>query len=134
MADEKMYVLKRNNQEQEINYDKVLERLKKLAKKLKLEVNCGQICMKIMEQTHDKIPSEKIDELCAEQCVSLSTVHYDYNKLASAICVSNYHKRTAGKIIKVFTALYNFKDSNNIHSPVISKNIYNIVKVNHDVI
>ena len=132
MADEKMYVLKRNNQEQEINYDKVLERLKKLAKKLNLEVNCGQICMKIMEQTHDKIPSEKIDELCAEQCVSLSTVHYDYNKLASAICVSNYHKRTAGKIIKVFTALYNFKDSNNIHSPVISKNIYNIVKENHE--
>ena len=33
--DEKIYVLKRNNDEQEINYDKVLERLKKLASKLK---------------------------------------------------------------------------------------------------
>ena len=93
--DEKMYVVKRNNEHQEINYDKVLERLKKLATKLNLNVNCGQICMKIMEQTHDNIPSEKIDELCAEQAVSLSTVHYDYNKLASAICVSNYHKKTS---------------------------------------
>ena len=63
LSDEKIYVLKRNKEEQEINYDKVLERLKNLAKKLNLQVNCGQICMKIMEQTHNKIPSEKIDEL-----------------------------------------------------------------------
>ena len=132
MSDEKIYVLKRNKEEQEINYDKVLERLKNLAKKLNLQVNCGQICMKIMEQIHDKIPSEKIDELCAEQCVSLSTVHYDYNKLASAICVSNYHKRTSCKIIKVFKALYNFRDSRDVHSPIISNYIYSIVKEHHE--
>ena len=132
--DEKMYVLKRNNEEQEINYDKVLERLKKLANKLNLNVNCGQICMKIMEQTHNKIPSEKIDELCAEQSVSLSTVHYDYNKLASAICISNYHKKTPAKLIKTINSLYNFKDSNNIHSPIINKEIYEIVINDHEIL
>jgi len=132
--DEKMYVLKRNNEEQEINYDKVLERLKKLASKLNLNVNCGQICMKIMEQTHNKIPSEKIDELCAEQAVSLSTVHYDYNKLASAICVSNYHKKTSGKLIKTINSLYNFRDSNNLHTPIISKEIYEIVNNDHEIL
>ena len=61
---------------------------------------------KIMEQTHDKIPSEKIDELWRNNIVSLSTLHYDYNKLA-CIIVSNYHTKNCGKIIKVFTALYN---------------------------
>ncbi len=132
--DEKMYVLKRNNEEQEINYDKVLERLKKLATKLNLNVNCGQICMKIMEQTHNKIPSEKIDELCAEQAVSLSTVHYDYNKLASAICVSNYHKKTPAKLIKTINSLYNFRDSNNTHTPIISKEIYEIVNNDHEIL
>ncbi len=132
--DEKMYVLKRNNEEQEINYDKVLERLKKLATKLNLNVNCGQICMKIMEQTHNKIPSEKIDELCAEQAVSLSTVHYDYNKLASAICVSNYHKKTPAKLIKTINSLYNFRDSNNTHTPIISKEIYKIVNNDHEIL
>ena len=132
--DEKMYVVKRNNEHQEINYDKVLERLKKLATKLNLNVNCGQICMKIMEQTHNNIPSEKIDELCAEQAVSLSTVHYDYNKLASAICVSNYHKKTSGKLIKTITSLYNFKDSNNLHTPIVSKEIYEIVNNDHEIL
>ena len=132
--DEKIYVLKRNNDEEEINYDKVLERLKKLASKLKLNVNCGQICMKIMEQTHNKIPSEKIDELCAEQAVSLSTVHYDYNKLASAICISNYHKKTPAKLIKTINSLYNFRDSNNVHSPIISKEIYEIVTRDHEIV
>ena len=132
--DEKIYVLKRNNEQQEINYDKVLERLKKIANKFSLNVNCGQICMKIMEQTHDNIPSEKIDELCAEQAVSLSTVHYDYNKLAGAICVSNYHKKTPAKLVKTINSLYNFKDSNNIHSPIISKEIYEIVTNDHEIL
>ena len=130
--EEILYVLKRDNQLQEINYDKILQRLTKISKKFNLSVRCGEICMKIMEQTHDKIPSEKIDELCAEQAASLSTIHYDYNKLASSICISNHQKKTPNNLLKVINVLYNFKDLNNQHCPIVSKYIYDIVINNSD--
>ena len=48
--------------------------------------------MKVIDQLYDKIPTTKIDELAAEQCASLSTLHPDYGILSSRIVISNNHK------------------------------------------
>ena len=57
-----------------ISFDKILKRVKILGAG-KLQINYTTLAMKIIDRLYDKIPTSKIDELTAEQCASLSTLH-----------------------------------------------------------
>ena len=66
--------------------------------------------MKVIDQLYDKIETTKIDELAAEQCAALSTLHPDYGTLASRIVVSNHQKNTKSSFASVMSDLYTFED------------------------
>ena len=87
-----MYVTKRNGELQEISFDKILDRVKKLGQEAGISVNYSALVMKVIDQLYDKIPTGKIDELAAEQCASMSTHHPDYGTRAGRIIVSNHQK------------------------------------------
>ena len=130
-TEQTMRVLKRNKSLEDVNFNKIVERLKTLSLKLSApNVNCSQLCMKVIDQVHDEIPSYKIDDLCAQQAASMCTVHNDYAKLASGICVSNHHKNTSEDMASVVTKLYNYTDCNGIHSPIVREDIYKLVTRN----
>ena len=73
-----MRVTKRDGELQEVAFDKILERVKKLGQEAGIHINFSSLVMKVIDQLYDKIPTAKIDELAAEQCASLSTNHPDY--------------------------------------------------------
>ena len=50
--------------------------------------------MKIIDQLHDNIHTEKIDELLSEQA-SMCTIHYDYYILANEVIISNHEKKVS---------------------------------------
>jgi ribonucleoside-diphosphate reductase alpha subunit len=87
-------VIKRNDKKELLSYDKILERTKKLGDKFNLEIQYSGLVVKIIDQLYDNIKTCKIDELMAEQCASMGSIHYDYSKLAGYICISNHHKET----------------------------------------
>ena len=87
-------VIKRNDKKELLSYDKILVRTQKLGDKFNLRIQYSGLVLKIIDQLYDGIKTCKIDELMAEQCASMGTVHYDYSKLAGYICVSNHHKET----------------------------------------
>ena len=60
----------------------------------------------------------------------MMTEHPDYGMLASRIVVSNHHKNTSPSFSEVIHRLYQYKDCHNKHSPLISKELYQIVKEN----
>ena len=73
--------------------DKILRRIKTLGKEAGLtSVNYSSLCLKVIDQLYDGIPTEKLDELAAEQCASMNTIHYDYGALASRISIPNLQK------------------------------------------
>ena len=112
------YVTKRDGTKEEIQFDKILRRIKKLSETL--TINPSKVTQKVCTQIYPNINTSEIDELVGQICASLSTEHPDYGVLASKIVVSNHHKNTSPSFTEVIKALY---DEN-----LISKKIYSIVK------
>jgi ribonucleoside-diphosphate reductase alpha subunit len=119
-----MRVTKRNGELEEIAFDKILSRIKKLGQEVNIQINYASLAMKVIDQLYDKIPTAKIDELAAEQCASMSTSNPDYGTLASRIVVSNHEKNTDPYFNMVVNRLYNFKNSNGKVKPLISKDFF----------
>ena len=130
MASNEMRVLKRNGTLEEVSFDKILQRVKNLGTKAGVNINFSQLCLKVIDQLYDEIPTKLIDELTAEQCASLVTKHPNYDTMAGYIVVSNHQKNTFNSFYKTMDRLYNNIDIHSTHSPLISENLWNIVKNN----
>ena len=122
-----MRVTKRDGTLEEIAFDKILNRIKKLGQEVGISLNYSSLAMKVIDQLYDKISTTKIDELAAEQCASLSTNHPDYGTLASRIVVSNHQKNTDPYFDMVINRLYNFKNVHGEVKPLISKSLFEFV-------
>ena len=128
-SNNEMRVQKRNGLLEEISFDKILIRIKKLGLEANVHINYSSLVMKVIDQLYDKIPTTKIDELAAEQCASLSTLHPDYATLASRIVVSNHHKNTDPLFSNVMKTLYEFSDVNGKNKPLVSEGFKNFVSL-----
>ena len=120
-----MHVTKRNGELQEVAFDKILERVKKLGQEANIHINYSSLVMKVIDQLHDKIPTGKIDELAAEQCASMSTNHPDYATLAGRIIVSNHQKNTEDSFLTTMKKLYEFENSKGENISLISQDLWN---------
>ena len=125
-----MYVKKRNGKREMVSFDKISKRVRSLGKEHNININFTTLVMKIIEQLYDGINTSLIDELTAEQSASLSTTHPDYTKLASSLVISNLHKKTDSSFSNVMNKIYNFKDVNDEHKPLLSDKFINIVNNN----
>lgn len=128
---QELCVLKRNGKTEEIAFDKILNRVKKLGnKEPSLQVQYSQLVMKVIDQLYDNINTSKIDELTAEQCASLCTKHLDYGELASRIIISNNHKNTLPSFYKSMKILYEAKDIHGVNSPLLHKDTWRAIQEN----
>jgi ribonucleoside-diphosphate reductase alpha chain len=119
-----MRVTKRDGELQEVAFDKILERVKKLGQEAGIHINYSSLVMKVIDQLYDKIPTAKIDELAAEQCASLSTNHPDYATLAARIIISNHQKNTDPVFSNVMMTLYEFNDINGQNKSLVSQKLW----------
>ena len=127
---DEMRVTKRNGDLENIEFDKILTRIKSTGQEAGIAINYTALVMKVIDQLYDKISTTKIDELTAEQCASMSSVHPDYNVLAGRIVVSNHHKNTGTSFSEAMRALYHFSDKHGNSSPLISQDLYDLVMAN----
>ena len=125
-----MYVTKRDGETEIVSFDKILRRIKRIGLEAGIKINYTTLAMKVIDQLYDNISTTKIDELTADQCASMSSIHYDYATLASHITVSNHHKNTETSFTKVMSELYHYMDKHDKHSPLISKELLDIVETN----
>jgi len=125
-------VIKRNGEREVFSFDKILKRVTVLGNdkktgKVDLQINYTSLVQKIIDRLYDGISTKEIDELTAQQCASLITTHPDYGRLASRILVSNHHKNTDDSFLKVVSDLYNFKDIHGESSPLVGKELFDVV-------
>ena len=118
-----MRVTKRDGQLQEVAFDKILERVKKLGQEAGIHINYSALVMKVIDQLYDKIPTAKIDELAAEQCAALSANHPDYALLGARVIISNHQKNTSDEFSTVMTELYNFTNFKGEQKPLVSQEL-----------
>jgi ribonucleoside-diphosphate reductase alpha chain len=134
ILENEMNVTKRNGVLETVSFDKILQRMKRQGKEVGIQVNYTALAMKVIDQLYDGISTIKIDELSAEQCASMASVHYDYNTLAGRIIVSSHQKNTEESFSKVMTELYEFKDTNGKSAQLVSDELMEIVRNHGDFI
>ena len=130
---EEMYVTKRDGKREIVSFDKILNRIKKIGQEAHMKLNYTTLVMKVIDQLYDGISTTKIDELSAEQCASMASIHPDYNVLAGSIIISNHHSNTLSSFVEVMTQLYNFKDKHGKQSPLISEETFQHIINNADI-
>ena len=129
---ENFCVIKRSGIKEEVSFDKVTRRLKKLCYKLSSKVNPIIVAQKVCGQIYNNVTTVELDELAAQICISMSTQHIEYGVLASRIIISNNHKFTSPSFSETIYILYNNKDKNGQICPLINDKLYNIVMNNKD--
>ena len=127
-TDSDMYVTKRNNDREIMSFDKILRRIKKVGQEVNIKINYSSLAIKVIDQLYDGISTTKIDELTAEQCASMSSIHPDYNSLAGRITISNHHKNTKNSFYQVMKELYQYKDQHGLAYPLISPKFYETIR------
>uniref|UniRef100_A0A6C0E2L3 ribonucleoside-diphosphate reductase n=1 Tax=viral metagenome TaxID=1070528 RepID=A0A6C0E2L3_9ZZZZ len=123
-----MMVMKRNGKLEEIAFDKILKRIKKICVEANIQINHSSLAMKVIDQLYNNIPTSKIDELIGEQCATMASQNPDYGTLASRIIISNHQKNTCASFYIVMNKLYEFEDSNSLQQPLISQQLWDFTQ------
>ena len=100
-----MQVIKRDGRQEDVSFDKVLERIQRASSNL--SVNPTAIAQKVLGQIYNGVKTTELDELTSQLATGLSTVHPDYGTLAARISISNHQKNTEPSFTKVVKALAN---------------------------
>ena len=130
-----MYVVKRDGRREAVKFDKITARIKKLCYGLNSLVAPEKVAMKVIEGLFDGVTTSELDNLAAEVAATNTITHPDYALLASRIAVSNLHKNTKKSFSDTVTDLYEYIDpKTNEKAPLISDEVYKIVKKNADVL
>jgi len=106
-----MQVIKRSGRREEVSFDKITARLRKLSYGLDSSyVNFIDISKKVIMGLYDGVTTVELDNLAAETAATMATIHPDYALLAARVAVSNLHKETEKSFHKVISALYKYVD------------------------
>jgi ribonucleoside-diphosphate reductase alpha chain len=128
-----MRVLKRDGTYEPVSFDKVLRRISVLSEGLE-GVEADEIAQKICSRIYDGVKTTELDELTATTCSTMSTVHPNYGILASRVIISNLHKTTPDTYTEAVEILYAVKDARGNPMPLLSDELYTIVKKHGDII
>ncbi len=106
-----MQVIKRSGKREEVSFDKITARIKKLCYGLDMRyVDYIEISKKVVLGLYDGVSTTELDNLAAETAATMATIHPDYAILAARIAVSNLHKNTDKSFAKTVKSLYNYID------------------------
>ncbi|MDO8366915.1 MAG: ribonucleoside-diphosphate reductase subunit alpha [Saprospiraceae bacterium] len=106
-----MQVIKRSGQKEEVSFDKITARLRKMTYGLDTNyVNLIEVSKKVIMGLYDGVTTVELDNLAAETAATMATIHPDYALLAARIAVSNLHKETEKSFSKVIDDLYHYVD------------------------
>ncbi len=119
---------------EEVDFNKIMEKLQKFSKNLNDCIDTGLITQKTIERMVDLISTEELDNLSAGIAASMSNIHPDYSRLGASILIDRLHKNL-GVPKKTFSdnveVLYNHK-INGIKSTRISEATFKFIQKHKD--
>lgn len=126
-----MKIQKRDGNLEQLSFDKIIYRLKKLCNDRTLgvltSIDPDVIAQRVVSSIYDGVTSCELDEEAARIAIAM-TENPEYQKLASRIVISNTHKSTIECFSEVMEKLYNNTDSLNKHAPILADDIIEIVR------
>jgi len=126
-----MKIQKRDGRLEQLSFDKIIYRLRKLCNDQSLGVlktiDPDIIAQRVVSSIYDGVTSCELDEEAARIAISM-TENPEYQKLASRIIISNTHKSTHECFSEVMENLYNNTDRLGEHSPIIADDVIEIIR------
>jgi len=96
-----MFVRKRNGTIEEVQFDKITQRIEKLINNNdKKFINPIIVAQKVVASIFSGITTEELDLESAKIAINLCTTHHLYSLLAGKILVSNLHKKTLNTFVE----------------------------------
>ncbi len=107
-------VINRHNKIVSLDFNRILNRLALLRDlEPQLQVNIGLIAQNTIKLMINNITTSELDNISANICASMITIHPDYGTLASRIEISNLHKETNSNYYTMLLDLNNYQNENN---------------------
>ena len=96
-----MFVKKRNESMEEVQFDKITQRIEKLINNNEKKfINPTIVAQKVVASIYNGITTEELDLESAKISINLCTTHHLYSLLAGKILVSNLHKKTLNTFVE----------------------------------
>ncbi|PKA58347.1 Ribonucleoside-diphosphate reductase large subunit [Apostasia shenzhenica] len=127
-----MFVVKRDGRQEEVHFDKITARLKKLSYGLNIE-HCDPVIVaqKVCAGVYRGVTTSQLDELAAETAAAMTASHPDYALLAARIAVSNLHKNTKKLFSETVKEMYyHVNEKSGLQASLIADDVYEIVMKN----
>jgi len=130
----RIFVVKRNGEQQPVHFDKITSRIEKLCYGLDRDyIDAPSITLKVIAGLYPGVTTVELDNLAAEIAATMTTKHPDYAVLAARIVVANLHKETKKAFSDVIEDLYNMKQEHtNKPQPMIAEKYYKIIQANKE--
>lgn len=127
-----MKVTKRNGKLEEVDINKIIQRVSHLCDGLNKEyVKAKDVAYKTVAGLYEGVKTTELDELAAQTAATMATVHPDYTVLAARISVSNLHKETKDDFANVISDLYHYiNPKTGEKASLISEEVYQVVQKN----
>jgi len=126
-----MFVVKRDGTEQTVHFDKITNRIRKLAWELSDAVDPAIVAQKVCAGVYAGVSTTELDELAAQTAAHMVTTHPDYGMLAARLAVSNLHKSTKKIFTEVVEDLYRYVNPKTKKpGPLIGDKVYEIIMKN----
>ncbi len=126
-----MYVIKRDGRKEQVMFDKITARVRKLCYGLNGLVDPLKVAMRVIEGLYDGVTTSELDNLAAEIAATMTTTHPDYAKLAARISVSNLHKNTKKSFSETMKDLYQYVNPRTgKEAPLLSDEVYKVISEN----
>lgn len=126
--DENCHVIKRDGQKQEVCFEKIEARIRRLCADLP-HVDVAKMAVKTAAGIFTGVQTTELDQLASETAAYHSTEHPDYDKLAVRLSISNLQKQTARhrSFVDTMRLEYNFiNPKTKEHAPQISRETLDI--------
>ena len=110
-----IYVTKRSGMKESVSFDKITDRIRKLAGSLE-HVNPDIVAQKVCSQIQDGIKTSDLDEFAAETCAMMQArYHPNYGLLGARIVVDNHQKNTPNTLVECVGLLHHILADDYVH-------------------
>jgi ribonucleoside-diphosphate reductase alpha chain len=129
-----MQVVKRSGKKENVSFDKITARVKKLCYGLDhIHVDPIEIAKKVILGLYDGVATTDLDNLAAETAASMAAYHPDYALLAARIAISNLHKNTRKSFSETMERLFAYIDpKTDDPAGLIAQETMDVVRKNKD--
>lgn len=129
-----MNVIKRSGKQEPFNINKIINRITRYNHAPGMET---QIVLNLNNRVYSGIPTTQIDRLIAEVAMTMSNLHFDYDRLAANVLLNNIYKTVEESFSQAMRRLYEAQTANQgvqLQAVHLADDVYEIIQANKELL